>query len=162
MKTFLVASLALVLALLATGCQSPRAARIQEKAALFASLDPRTQKIIENGLVDVGFTAELVQMALGKPNSVSAVDTVQGRLEIWTYRNFVYAHATAVALGVNNPGTRYTPGPIVSPNAPGGGPSLASTKSQGVQSTLALADAPTGTLHVDLLEGKVAGLRLDP
>ena len=56
----------------AAGCQSRRATRIQENGALFQGLDSFSQQLIQNGLVNYGFTPELVYMALGKPNGITA------------------------------------------------------------------------------------------
>lgn len=164
MKTPRLASLlslsASALALVA-GCQSPRATRIQEHAALFASLDPVTQKIVQDGLFDRGFTSELIYISLGKPSRRSTAETENGTVETWVYRNFVYANVRAVRLGVNNPGT-IPSGPILSSSAPGG-PSLMSTKSGPVQPGLSDGgDAPVGTLYLDFLNGRVVASRIEP
>lgn len=148
-------------AALTAGCQHPRTARIEEHAALFASLDPARQEIIRQGLLDYGFSPELVYMALGKPNRKSAGETGQGATETWVYRNFVYGNSGAVRLSANTPGSKPY-GPIVSPNAPGG-PSIFSTKAGPVQPTIGDgADSPVGTLIVEFLNGRVAGIRIEP
>lgn len=147
-------------ALLATGCQNPRAARIQEHAALFASLDPAAQRLIRDGLFDHGFRPEHVYMALGKPSGRSTRETDEGTVETWVYRNFVYANIGAVTLSANTPGSKPY-GPIVAPNAPGG-PSIFSTKAGPVQPTIGDgADAPVGTLYIDFLNGRVASARVE-
>jgi hypothetical protein len=158
---------ALALAALFPGCQSPRASRLQENAALIASLDPVARAVVQNGFIDIGFTAQLVQISLGKPDTVQAGDSAQGRMETWTYKNFVYGETIAAKVGMNNPGTKFQGGSMVSPNAPSsqGGtpsPSLGSTKPTGPQPGVGdLADTATGTLFVDLLEGRVFSIRLD-
>ncbi|MBI5769477.1 MAG: hypothetical protein HZA93_17005 [Verrucomicrobia bacterium] len=150
------------LALAAAGCQHPRAARIQEHAALFRSLDAFSQNLIENGLVNYGFTPELVYMALGKPSRVSSTATPEGPTETWIYKNFLYASANAAKFGVNNPGTKQQPGPMLSSSAPGG-PSLTSTKTSPVQPTVSdMSDTPIATLFLELREGRVVTVRIEP
>jgi hypothetical protein len=143
------------------GCQHPRTARIQEHAALFASLDPGAQRLIRDGLFDYGFSRELVYIALGKPNRTSTRETETGTVETWVYRNFVYANIGAVRLSTNTPGSKPY-GPIVASNAPGG-PSIASTKAGPTQPTIGDGtDAPVGTLSLEFVNGRVANIRIDP
>lgn len=143
------------------GCQSPRDSRISEKRELFASLPPSVQATIKEGLVDLGFSPEMVQMALGTPNQVQSGQAAEGQMMTWTYKNFVLSDSAAVKVGMNTPGTRYQPGPIVSPNAPGG-PSLGSTKNVGPQATVSdMADMRVGTLFVEFLNNRVFSLRMD-
>ena len=58
----------LVLGLLA-GCATPRAARIREHAAIYEALDPFSKKLVDDGLFDLGFSAEAAYMALGRPTA---------------------------------------------------------------------------------------------
>lgn len=162
MKTLLRASLAAAIAALAVGCQSSRTARIDEHAALFATLDPATQKLIREGLFAPGFTPQLTYMALGKPNHVEKRDTEHGAVEIWKYRNFVYAGTAAVQMMPNTPGSTRSHGPLLSPNAPGG-PSLFSTKPGPMQPSVGDGSgAPVGNLYLEFLNGRVVAARLEP
>lgn len=149
---------ALLIAAFSAGCENMRTARIRENAALFASLDPFSQHLIRQGLFNYGFTPELVHMSLGKPNRVAVSETAKGRLETWTYRNFLYENSNAVTVGVSTPGMRPL-GTVLSSSAPGG-PSLNSTKagpgSAGVAEETALC-----TLFIDLLEGSVVAIRIE-
>lgn len=141
------------------GCQSPRTARIQENAALFASLDQRTKKIISDGLFDHGFTPELLYMALGKPNRVSLSETDPGRVQYWVYRNFLWEKEGAVKIGGSTPGAKPA-GTVLSSSAPGG-PSLQSTKASPSQPTVTdINDAAIGTLFIELVDGRVAAARI--
>lgn len=153
---------ALGLAVFVAGCQSTRATRIQENAALFATLDPFTQKLIQEGLFAHGFTPDLVQMSLGKPNNVTSGDTENGAVQVWKYRNFVYGNIDgAMKMSANTPGSKPY-GPILSSSAPGG-PSLFSTKAGPMQPTVSDgSDAPVGTLYIEFLNGRVVAARLDP
>lgn len=160
MKTPIALLAALIGLALTAGCQSPRASRIQEHAALFASLDPATQQIIRDGLVAPGFSPELTYMALGKPNQVSSVATEHGTVEVWKYRNFLYANSAAMQLSANVPGSKPY-GPILSSSAPGG-PSLMSTRPGPVQATVPDAgDAPVGTLVLEFLNGRIVAARVE-
>ena len=161
MKTLLLTIAAALAVGMGTGCQSPRAARIRNHADLFASLDPATQQIIREGLFLPGFTPQLTYLSLGKPNEVTKRETEHGTVEIWRYRNFVYANVAAMQLSANNPGTKPY-GPILSSSAPGG-PSLMSTRPGPVQPTVAdTNDAPVATLFIEFLNGRVVAARLDP
>ena len=153
---------ALFSAICIVACQSPRAARIQNNAALFASLDSFTQKVIKEGLFAHGFTPELVYMSLGRPNQVVTEQTENGPVEIWKYRNYVYGNVVgAMKLSANTPGSKPY-GPILSSSAPGG-PSLSSTKAGPMQPTVSDgSDAPVGTLYIEFLNGRVVAARLDP
>ena len=144
-----------------SGCQSPQDSRIGEKRELFTSLPPEVQKIIKDGMVDVGFTPDMVYLSLGKPNHTQSGEAVQGRMTTWTYKNIVLSDTVAMKLGLNTPGTRYQPGTMVSPNAPGG-PSIGSTRNSSPQSTVSdIADAKVGTLFVEFLNEKVFSLRME-
>jgi hypothetical protein len=146
---------------LTAACQSQRTARIDEKSALFATLPVEIQSIIKDGLVDVGFTPDLVYMALGKPNRVQSGEAVEGTMTTWTYKNFVMSSTVAMKLGMNNPGARYQGGRLVSPNAPGGA-SIASTRNVGPQPTVSdMGDATVGTLYVEFLNDRVFSIRLE-
>lgn len=152
--------LPIVLAI-ATACQHPRTARIEEHAALFASLAPAKQRLIREGLFEFGFTRELVYMALGKPNRTTTRTSDGGVIETWVYRNFVYSNIGAVHFSANLPGLKPY-GPITASSAPGG-PGLFSTKAGPVQPTIGDGgDAPIGTLFIEFANGRVAGIRIDP
>lgn len=150
---------ALLLLAISVGCQSPRTARIQENAALFASLDPGTRKIISDGLFNYGFTPELLYMALGKPNRVSPSETDPGRVQYWVYKNFLWEKEGAVKIGGSTPGAK-PGGTVLSSSAPGG-PSLQSTKASPSQPTVTdINDAALGTLFIELVDGRVAAARI--
>ena len=78
-----------VLALFVPGCATDgTTARIQEKSEVFATLNPWQQKTVRKGDVAVGFTGDMVYMAVGKPNSVQTKETEKGPAELWTYDRF--------------------------------------------------------------------------
>jgi hypothetical protein len=90
MKTRL-ATLALAAAvLLAAGCNTVDS-RIKEKPDVFAKLDPETQAKIKQGIIDLGFTEDLVYLALGAPDRKRESVSASGRTVTWIYSTY-YEH----------------------------------------------------------------------
>lgn len=84
MKTILkLFVLAVGLAVLA-GCMSPES-RIRKNPELFAQLTPEQQNLIKEGKVGVGFTPDMVRLALGEPDRVRVRTDAKGSREIWHY-----------------------------------------------------------------------------
>lgn len=84
MKTILkIFAVAAGLAVLA-GCNSPES-RIKDNPQLFAQLTPEQQNLIKQGKVAVGFTPDMVRLALGEPDSVRVRTDAKGSREIWHY-----------------------------------------------------------------------------
>ena len=157
---------ALVLAFLVTGCETNgRTARIQEKSAVYATLTPNQKKVIDDGAIERGYTADMVYMALGTPKTVKSKDAPEGKIEMWTYTNY-YPTVVASKLSLNNPNSRYTMMQTSSstPGGPSSGraatPSLFATTG-GPTASLDVADLPTHTLYVFLFNGKVFDIKLD-
>ena len=73
-----------LLAVLVAGCGTP-AARIRRNPALFASFQPAVQGKVRQGEVAVGFTRDMVRMALGEPNRGYQCETAKGATEVWSY-----------------------------------------------------------------------------
>ncbi len=76
MKTRLLALLcgATALALLA-GCQTVDT-RIKEKPEVFASLDKAVQDKIKQGIIEIGYTPDMVWLALGAPRASQTISGV--------------------------------------------------------------------------------------
>jgi outer membrane protein assembly factor BamE (lipoprotein component of BamABCDE complex) len=72
------------LAVLLAGCSTP-ATRIRQKPELFASFPSDVQEKIKQGKVDVGFTRDMVYMALGDPDRRYSRKTAEGEVEVWAY-----------------------------------------------------------------------------
>jgi hypothetical protein len=66
------------------GCASPEQ-RIKKNPDLFATFSPEVQDAVSRGEVLVGFTPEMVTMALGKPNRIYSRQTAEGVTEVWSY-----------------------------------------------------------------------------
>jgi hypothetical protein len=96
-KSFLPWAAATLLALGLSGCESTGgiAARTQEKSAVYATLQTWEKKYIEKGTVAVGFTPDMVYMALGHPTKVAARDFPEGHAELWIYSRS-YPNAAAI------------------------------------------------------------------
>lgn len=73
---FLLTALAAIV-----GCNST-SNRIQEHAAEFAALEPATQAKIKQGVVEPGFTPDMVYMAMGRP---ARIETDAAGNKVWTY-----------------------------------------------------------------------------
>ncbi len=87
-RHYLPLGAALLLALCLAGCESTGsiAGRTQEKSAVYATLKRWEKNYIERGSVAVGFTPDMVYMALGHPSSIDTRDFSTGHAELWTYR----------------------------------------------------------------------------
>jgi len=81
MKTrFLITLLLLGLA----GC-STFEKRAEEKATAFASLGSEAQEKLRQGMVEIGYTSDMVYIALGAPDSKSERTTADGSDMTWIY-----------------------------------------------------------------------------
>ncbi len=95
MKTIL---LVLILGLAAAGfsaCSSPDN-RIKSHQSAFDNLSPQDQGKIRGGQVEVGFTEEMVVMALGEPDRRYSRTTAEGTTDVWAYRD----RAPRISLGL--------------------------------------------------------------
>ncbi len=70
--------------LLLAACATPEA-RIRKNPDLFASFPSEAQELIRQGEVAVGFTRDMVQIALGSPDRIYTRQTAEGTTEIWSY-----------------------------------------------------------------------------
>lgn len=133
-------AIAFLVSLLTAGCLNTPASRIRQNLELFQSLDEFSQRLVREGLVNYGFRSDVVCLALGKPNAVAVVATVNGPVETWTYLNFLYGRIVATTLLTSNGSTAGSP-----------------------QLTLAdSGDSPIGTLLLGFFEGRIATIRIEP
>lgn len=136
-------------------------ARIQEKSTVFAALSPEQQQVIKEGSIELGYTGDMVYMALGKPSKVRAKDAPEGRVEMWTYNNY-YPTVSVSQLSLNSPGRHGYRSGQTSPNAPRSSTSISSTASSGPEPSIdGLGDMPSDTLHVVLVNNQVIQLALE-
>jgi hypothetical protein len=90
MKRFHRCFMALGVAVLMAGCVSTPARRIEQNAALFGTFPPEVQASVRKGEIAVGFTKDMVLMALGPARQVYARTTHEGASEVWIYTGSTY------------------------------------------------------------------------
>ena len=69
------------------GCSTVQS-RIEEKAAVFNALSPEQQARIQQGLVDVGYTQDMVYIAMGKADRVKERASEGGTETVWIYNSY--------------------------------------------------------------------------
>jgi hypothetical protein len=159
MKALRLSAIATI-AVLVTGCETVGTrGRIQEKSAVFSTLTEAQKKSIEAGAIEVGYTPDMVYMALGKPSSRETRNAPQGPVEMWTYRNY-YPATAATQLTLNNPNQRPQTSQASS-SAPRDGASLGSTATSGPQTSLGIADLAADKLYVFFSDSKVSEIKLE-
>jgi hypothetical protein len=70
--------------LLLIGCASPEQ-RIKKNPELYQSFPPDVQALVAQGQIAIGFTAEMVTMAMGPPNRIYSRVSSNGTSEVWSY-----------------------------------------------------------------------------
>ncbi len=95
---FLPPFMAAALALALTGCSTINS-RIHERAAVFYSLDPEIQQQIRHGQVGVGYTTDMVYMALGRPTQLVNRVTSDGSATTWIYQSYYEEYAGSAVAG---------------------------------------------------------------
>jgi len=71
-------------AFLLAGCATPES-RIRRNPELFNSFPAEVQEKVRQGQVDVGFTREMVAMALGRPDRIYSRKAESAATEVWAY-----------------------------------------------------------------------------
>jgi len=84
MKTILWMVALLAGGVMLSGCSTPET-RIAKQPELFNSLTPEEQQLIKEGRVGIGFTTDMVKLALGDPDRVRERVDQSGRSEVWSY-----------------------------------------------------------------------------
>lgn len=84
MKTRFVLAALLCGLTLAAGCTTP-GARIKRNPDLFASFPPDVQANVKQGKIEVGYTRDMVYIALGEPDRRYTRKTAAGEVEVWAY-----------------------------------------------------------------------------
>ena len=97
----------LPLVVLLAGCATP-AKRIQQNQDLFDSFPVAAQARIRGGQIDLGFTPDMVRIALGDPQRKLVRRTAEGEAEVWLYIDFVRRydrqHVDIDGLSASGPG----------------------------------------------------------
>jgi len=76
--------LSVFLGVLMTGC-STVSSRIEQKSAVFNSLDAPTQERLKKSVVAIGDTTDMVYIALGRPDRIRERATSTGHHQTWIY-----------------------------------------------------------------------------
>ncbi len=85
MKRLILPSALFAAALLAA-CASTDS-RIRDNQSAFDSYPPAVQQQIRAGQADIGFTPDMVRMALGEPDRKFSRTAAEGSSEVWAYRD---------------------------------------------------------------------------
>ena len=164
-------------ALLVTGCETDNS-RIQEKSAAYATLKPWQKKYVDTGVVAMGFTPDMVYMAIGNPTKKEPVGAPEDNTEVWTYKNYYpttgasnvkYTLNSESSLGHSNIGAG---GALMQSNG-AGGMSHAGSAQGGASQSAATTGGPQGgsmepadlqsyTFTLTLTNGVVTKMKLDP
>ena len=100
MKSRIFASLLIsVLAFLA-GCQTVDD-RIKEKPQVFANVDKATQDKIKQGIIDLGYSEDMVYLALGSPDQKRESATAAGKTVTWIYNTYYQRYDGTHFAGYN-------------------------------------------------------------
>jgi hypothetical protein len=81
---FLALAFCWALTLLLSGCNTT-AVRVLTNYETFSKLDPKVRADILRGRVELGYTPEMVRLALGRPNYSSSSAGAKAGREIWSY-----------------------------------------------------------------------------
>ncbi len=93
-------ALAAAALLFSAGCETVDS-RIKKKPEVFAHLDAATQNKIKQGIIDVGYTEDMVYLALGAPDQKRESVTEKGKSVTWIYSTYYERYDGAQAVGYN-------------------------------------------------------------
>ena len=85
MKAFLKFSMVTLLVFGMGGCASTPDRRIAAEAELFQTFPEAVQQQVREGTVALGFTEDMVRLALGEPHRRISRETAEGRSVYWIY-----------------------------------------------------------------------------
>ena len=107
MNRLLAVGCVLFLVVLLAGCATP-AKRIEQNQELFDSFPVAAQARIRGGQTDLGFTPDMVRIALGEPHRKTLRRAADGETEIWLYldsvRRYDRQRVDVDGLSVSGPG----------------------------------------------------------
>ena len=88
MKSYLTIMTVIALAFALGACSSTPDSRIKRNQALFDTFTPEDQAKIRQGIVGIGFTPDMVSIAMGTADEVRTRTTAQGGQTIWVYNRW--------------------------------------------------------------------------
>lgn len=71
-----------------SGCGGGVNTRIEQNSELFESLDRETQAKIKEGIIELGYTRDMVFLALGEPNRKRQTKSRESVTETWIYNTY--------------------------------------------------------------------------
>ena len=95
MKNRICIALGTAAALALAGCSST-GARIRAHQVAFDSYPERVQYHLRRGVIEVGYTPEMVFIALGEPSRKAEVVAEDGTAQVWTW----WKHTPGVSIGL--------------------------------------------------------------
>ena len=95
---FLAVTFAALALVFAAGCQNV-ADRIKEKPEVFAKLDRVIQEKIKLGIVELGYSPDMVYLALGEPSEKRETIAEAGRSETWIYSTYFQRYDGTAFVG---------------------------------------------------------------
>jgi len=96
---FLIPIALLAVVSIALGACSTTGSRIADQQDLFDSYPPEVQQNIRNGVIEIGYSRDMVHMALGEPNRKVEMQTEEGMTEVWNYRKSVPGFSIGMGSG---------------------------------------------------------------
>lgn len=82
------------------GCQTVDD-RIKQKPEVFANIDKATQDKIKQGIIDLGYTEDMVYVALGAPDQKRESANATGRSVTWIYNTYYQRYDGSHFAGYN-------------------------------------------------------------
>ncbi|HEY4302354.1 MAG TPA: hypothetical protein VGM73_15890 [Candidatus Didemnitutus sp.] len=82
----ITAVLFVLAALVLAACSTP-SSRIASNRAAFDQMSPDARRLIEAGRIDIGFSPEMVTLALGEPAHRFMRKSTTGDTEVWVYHD---------------------------------------------------------------------------
>ena len=73
--------------LLAAGCSTIQS-RIEQRQDVFSTLSAEQQEKIRKGIVEIGYTPDMVYMAMGAPSEKRSKATRDGKRTTWIYNTY--------------------------------------------------------------------------
>lgn len=93
-----VAGALVLLSVFFAGCATPES-RIRANTELFDQLAPEQQQLIREGRVALGFTPDMVRLAVGEPDRRWARTDADGKSEVWSYTTYESTSGTYLYRG---------------------------------------------------------------
>ncbi|MDB6167152.1 MAG: hypothetical protein JWM88_16 [Verrucomicrobia bacterium] len=151
--------------LLNAGCtaltpSAQTAARIHEKPGVFEGLPAEAQSNILGGAIELGYTGDMVYLALGRPKRV--LRSADGQRSMWTYVEY-FDLAPMTTTSMNGPFTsRYTPERTAG-NMPRATVNyFSSTQAPGFTQYISDPLSDSKTIYVFFAQDRVVGIKAEP